>query len=180
MVLGRLGEKPVLGAPGCARSPKENGFDWVLDRLIAGIDVEAADIAGDGRRRPAHGNTDAPAAEGGERSGRARRRHVVLAAGQSRRMGGPNKLMALFSGKPLIRRTVETSLAAKAAGTIVVTGHQAGRIREALHGLDAATVHNPDFAGGLSGSLKAGISAVREGAAGALDHARRHAGRLRG
>ncbi len=36
----------MLGAPGCARSPKENGFDWVLDRLIAGIDVSDADIAG--------------------------------------------------------------------------------------------------------------------------------------
>ena len=32
-----LGGKPVLGAPGCARSPKENGFDWVLDRLLAGL-----------------------------------------------------------------------------------------------------------------------------------------------
>lgn len=36
--------RPVLGAPGCARSPKENGFDWVLRRLIAGLDVSAADI----------------------------------------------------------------------------------------------------------------------------------------
>lgn len=34
----------VLGAPGCARSPKENGFDWVLHRLLAGIEVRAADI----------------------------------------------------------------------------------------------------------------------------------------
>src|SRR5690606_9598904 len=46
LVLGRLGDKPVLGAPGCARSPKENGFDWVLDRLVAGLDVTASDIAG--------------------------------------------------------------------------------------------------------------------------------------
>lgn len=35
---------PVLGAPGCARSPKENGFDWVLYRLLADIPVTAADI----------------------------------------------------------------------------------------------------------------------------------------
>ena len=35
---------PVLGAPGCARSPKENGFDWVLHRLLAGLPVTAADI----------------------------------------------------------------------------------------------------------------------------------------
>src|SRR5690606_4125881 len=46
LVLGRINEKPVIGAPGCARSPKENGFDWILDRLIAGIEVTNADIAG--------------------------------------------------------------------------------------------------------------------------------------
>jgi len=34
----------VLGAPGCARSPKENGFDWVLYRLLADIPVHASDI----------------------------------------------------------------------------------------------------------------------------------------
>ena len=34
----------VLGAPGCARSPKENGFDWVLQRLLAGLEVTSRDI----------------------------------------------------------------------------------------------------------------------------------------
>ncbi|RUV92621.1 molybdopterin-binding protein, partial [Mesorhizobium sp. M1A.F.Ca.IN.020.04.1.1] len=48
LVLGTLDGKRVIGAPGCARSPKENGFDWVLDRLIAGLDVTAGDIAGMG------------------------------------------------------------------------------------------------------------------------------------
>ena len=36
--------KQILGAPGCARSPAENGFDWVLHRLLAGIEVTSADI----------------------------------------------------------------------------------------------------------------------------------------
>ena len=44
LVLGEIGGKPVIGAPGCARSPKENGFDWVLRRLCAGIAVTADDI----------------------------------------------------------------------------------------------------------------------------------------
>jgi molybdenum cofactor cytidylyltransferase len=35
---------PIIGAPGCARSPKENGFDFVLQRLLAGIEVTPADI----------------------------------------------------------------------------------------------------------------------------------------
>ena len=48
LLVGRLwdGERTVhvLGAPGCARSPKENGFDWVLHRLLAGIEVTSRDI----------------------------------------------------------------------------------------------------------------------------------------
>ena len=44
LLLGRLDGKPVIGAPGCARSPKENGFDWVLQRLLAGLDVTPEDI----------------------------------------------------------------------------------------------------------------------------------------
>lgn len=44
LMLGRIGPVPVLGAPGCARSPKENGFDWVLQRLLADVPVASADI----------------------------------------------------------------------------------------------------------------------------------------
>ena len=44
LLLGDLSGRPVLGAPGCARSPKENGFDWVLQRILAGLSVTAQDI----------------------------------------------------------------------------------------------------------------------------------------
>jgi molybdenum cofactor cytidylyltransferase len=46
LLLGSLAGKPVIGAPGCARSPKENGFDWVLQRVLADVPVTRADIAG--------------------------------------------------------------------------------------------------------------------------------------
>jgi molybdenum cofactor cytidylyltransferase len=169
LVLGRLGGKRVLGAPGCARSPKENGFDWVLDRLAAGLDVTSADIAGMGvggllmeiatRPQPREAPT-APVEPKVE--------IVLLAAGRSSRMGGPNKLMALFEGKPLVRRSVERALASRAAGVILVTGHQSDRIRDALSGLDMKIVHNPDFASGLSGSLKRGVAGIPADAAGAM------------
>lgn len=169
LVLGEVDGKPVLGAPGCARSPRDNGFDWVLDRLVAGLDVTDADIAGMGvggllmeiptRPQP----RELP-----QRAAPLDVHVVVLAAGKSSRMGGPNKLMALFSGQPLVRRTVEAAMASKANGTIVVTGHQVARIREALQGLDVKVAHNEDFANGLSGSIKAGIRALPDGCAGAL------------
>lgn len=44
LLLGRLGDTTVIGAPGCARSPKENGFDWVLQRLLADVPVTRADL----------------------------------------------------------------------------------------------------------------------------------------
>ena len=44
LLLGHLGERAVLGLPGCARSPKVNGFDWVLERLVAGLPVGSAEI----------------------------------------------------------------------------------------------------------------------------------------
>ncbi len=48
MLIGRLRGHAVIGAPGCARSPKENGFDWVLMRLLAGLPVTRDDITGMG------------------------------------------------------------------------------------------------------------------------------------
>ncbi|MBF9058844.1 molybdopterin biosynthesis protein [Rhodobacterales bacterium HKCCSP123] len=45
LVLGRQGGRPVIGLPGCARSPALNGADWVLERVACGVEVTAADIA---------------------------------------------------------------------------------------------------------------------------------------
>ncbi|MEX5564088.1 molybdopterin-binding protein [Pseudophaeobacter sp. 1A16562] len=45
LFLGALGEKPVIGLPGCARSPALNGADWVLERVICGVALRGADIA---------------------------------------------------------------------------------------------------------------------------------------
>nr|WP_217359399.1 molybdopterin-binding protein [Ruegeria arenilitoris] len=45
LFLGALGERPVIGLPGCARSPALNGADWVLSRVACGIKTTGADIA---------------------------------------------------------------------------------------------------------------------------------------
>ena len=44
LLIGEVDGGPVIGAPGCARSPKENGFDWVLQRYLAGVPVTSQDI----------------------------------------------------------------------------------------------------------------------------------------
>jgi molybdenum cofactor cytidylyltransferase len=44
LLLAERGGTPIIGAPGCARSPKENGFDWVLQRVLAGVPIRGADV----------------------------------------------------------------------------------------------------------------------------------------
>jgi molybdenum cofactor cytidylyltransferase len=102
--------------------------------------------------------------EGKPKAARAARvAAIVLAAGQSKRMGS-NKLLADLGGAPMIRRSVEAARAAGIDGMIVVTGHEADKIAAALEGLGIEIVHNPDYAHGLATSLKRGLAAVPEGA----------------
>jgi molybdenum cofactor cytidylyltransferase len=161
LMIGDADGRPVLGAPGCARSPKENGFDWVLMRLLAGLPVPREDITGLGVggllmeivTRPQ------PRTEPAPEKGRAIA-GVVLAAGRSSRMGGPNKLLAEIGGKPLVRIVVDAVLASRARPVVVVTGHQRDKVEAALAGLPVKFAHNPHFADGLGTSLKAGIAAL--------------------
>jgi xanthine dehydrogenase accessory factor len=91
---------------------------------------------------------------------------VVLAAGLSGRMGS-NKLVTTVNGKALVRHAAEAALAGGLDPVVVVTGHQAGKIAQALEGLPVRQVHNPVFAEGLSTSLKAGIASLPPDCAGA-------------
>src|SRR5207237_1005791 len=169
LLIGNAGGVPVLGAPGCARSPVENGFDWVLMRLLAGLKVTRAELTGMGVggllmeivTRPQPRTVPDPETNRNVTA-------IVLAAGRSTRMGGPNKLLAEIDGKKLVRIVTEQALASKASEVIVVTGHQADLVEQALAGLKVKFVRNPDFAGGLASSVKSGISAVPEEADGAV------------
>jgi molybdenum cofactor cytidylyltransferase len=169
LLVAEANGRPVLGAPGCARSPKENGFDWILMRLLAGLPIRRADITGLGVggllmeivTRPQ------PRAEAQPEKGH-RIAGLILAAGRSTRMGGPNKLLEEINGKALVRHVAEHVLASRAKPVIVITGHQKERVERALDGLPVTFVHNPDFAEGLSTSLKTGIAAVPVDADGAI------------
>lgn len=98
---------------------------------------------------------------------------VVLAAGRGTRFratGGtaPSKLVAAFAGAPLVRHAVEAALASQAEPVVVVTGHARQAIESALWGLPVTLAHNPHYATGLAGSLKAGIAALPTDAEGAV------------
>jgi molybdenum cofactor cytidylyltransferase len=176
--LGRIGEKPALVLPGCARSPSLNGIDFVLTRLFAGLEVTPRDIMRMGvggllkemETRPLP-REKAPATP---RSGAAPRSAptiaaVVLAAGRSRRMAPHNKLLVTDrTGKAMVARVVDNVLSSNARPILVVTGHQAEQIEHVLGGRPVRYVYAPDYAEGLAASLKAGIAAVPQECSAAL------------
>jgi molybdenum cofactor cytidylyltransferase len=151
---------PVLGAPGCARSPVENGFDWVLMRLLAGLKVTRTELTGMGvggllmeivtrpqplRADPANRNVTAIVLRPDARPG--------WAAPSS----WPNR-------RQEAGRIVRATLAQRGADRRLATrpiGRRPGGSRRKF-------VRNPDFAGGLASSVKAGIGAVPENADGAI------------
>ncbi len=169
LLIGGLGGATVIGLPGCARSPKLNGFDFVLWRVLAGLPVGRAEIASMGvggllmeiptRPQPRDEPVTPPHAP--------KIGAVVLAAGMSSRMG-TNKLLMDVAGKPMVRHTVEAALASHAEPVIVVTGHAAADVKAALAGLDVQIVNNPEFANGLSTSLRHGLNALPEDCDGAM------------
>ncbi len=93
---------------------------------------------------------------------------VVLAAGTSARFGADNKLLAGYGGQPMVRRVVEAALASDLDPVIVVTGHNADGVQEALDGLEVVVAHNAEFETGQAGSLKTGIAVVPQSCAGAM------------
>ncbi|MBE0529752.1 MAG: nucleotidyltransferase family protein [Rhodospirillales bacterium] len=92
---------------------------------------------------------------------------IILAAGMATRMG-ENKLLVEIDDRPLVARVVDAALGAELTSVVVVTGHEADRVRAALEGRPVSYAHNPDFAAGMAGSLKAGLAVLPAETMGAL------------
>ena len=173
MLLAGLGKTVVLGLPGSARSPRLHGFDWVLRRLFAGTGLSGSDLTQmavggllkDIPGRPMPRRISAPM---GRPRHEPRIAALVFAAGQSRRMGRINKLLAKIDGAAMVRRVVDAVTASNARPVLVVTGHQSKRVRDALKGCPVEFVDNPDFGEGISASLRHGLAALPEDVDGVL------------
>ena len=170
LLLCHVGETPVLGLPGCARSPKVNGFDWVLERLVAGLPVGRTEIMRMGaggllaeipsRPLPRAEASPAPAKVTAKPSPGPRIAALLLAAGKSSRMGGPNKMLVEIDGVPMVARTAQRLLSSRARPIVAVLGNEADAVDAALGRLPVERVRNPNFAEGLSTSLKCGFAAL--------------------
>ncbi|HYL34135.1 MAG TPA: molybdopterin-binding/glycosyltransferase family 2 protein [Stellaceae bacterium] len=176
LLVGRIGAVDVLGLPGCARSPQVNGFDWVLRRLMVGLPIDAAAVRsmgvggllGEIPSRPLPRAEVATASIQPAAPPARKIAAVVLAAGRSRRMGTVNKLLIGVDGKPMVRHAVDAALAAGLTPVVVVTGHEREKITAALTGLAVSLVNNPDYAEGLSTSLRTGLDILPPDVEGAL------------
>lgn len=169
LLMARHGKRPVLGMPGCARSPKFNGFDIVLERLAADIPVTARDIMLMGTGGLLQEIVDRPqprtglAGEAVQIPGDQHRiAAIVLAAGKSRRMGETNKLLMNFDGQPMLAHVGAALGASHVKEIIVITGHDKEQVEAIFAGSDARCMHNPNYAAGLSTSLATGLNALSD------------------
>jgi molybdenum cofactor cytidylyltransferase len=162
LFLGDLGGRPVVGLPGCARSPKLNGADWVLERLVARLPVGDADIAAMGvggllKEIPARPE---PRAGGAQVPRRPVVVAVLLAAGAGTRMGGVDKLLEPVDGVPLLRRTAAMLRSSRADRVLVVLDPSRPARLAALDGLGATVVENRRAAEGMGTSIAAAMAAL--------------------
>ncbi|NJD34464.1 MAG: 4-diphosphocytidyl-2C-methyl-D-erythritol kinase [Betaproteobacteria bacterium] len=166
LLLARIGAVPVVILPGCARSRRTNGLDWVLQRLLAGLPMGRAEIMAMGVggliRSPAEADEDEQATTPEPRHVPVGRRvaALVLAAGSSKRMGGINKLLQPVDGIAMVRRAVNAALASRCSPVLVVTGADADAVEACLGGLDVQFAHNPDHETGMASSLRRGLAAL--------------------
>ena len=85
---------------------------------------------------------------------------MLLAAGQSRRMGADNKLLLPIDGEKVVRRVARQLLACGLAEIVVVLGFEADLVARALDGLALRAVVNPDYREGQMTSVHAGLAAL--------------------
>ena len=161
LLLASIGTTVVIGLPGCARSPRYNGLDQLLDRLACGVPItdewinslsvgglltEVAD-----RPRPRVSLAEKPKVSG-----------LILAAGLSSRAGAVNKLQFKYQQKPLVNHVADALKAADLHQVIAVTGHQHKQVEAALGNSDVEAFYNPAYESGMASSLVLGISKLIE------------------
>jgi len=102
------------------------------------------------------------------RSAESRVAAILLAAGESRRMGARNKLLLDIDGEPMIRRATRTLVGGGFIEVVVVLGFEAERVRAALDGLAVRPIVHHHFADGQMSSVRAGLDALTPGYEGVL------------
>ncbi|MCF6196174.1 MAG: molybdopterin-binding/glycosyltransferase family 2 protein [Emcibacter sp.] len=165
MLLAKLKGKWVLGLPGCSRSPKLNGIDLILSRICAGQEVTGPDIMNmgvggllseyPGRPQPREPRKGAITMEKPKKIAA-----LILAAGQSRRMGQDNKLLLPYGEETVLSHVLTQVRQAGLENIYGVTGHQRQAIEQEFSRHNVTAFHNDLYAEGMSTSVKLGIRSL--------------------
>ena len=160
LMLAQYNDIQVLGLPGCARSPKHNGFDLLLDRMVCDLPVTDQwlnSLCIGGLLGEVHSRPQPRVAAGGGRLVAA----LILAAGTSSRAGKKNKLLHDYKGVPMLCSIVEAVQSSGVSGSLLVTGHQAELVEKTVEKYNIETRYCPGYANGMAHSIATGISALQ-------------------
>ena len=160
LMLGRLGDKTVLGLPGCARSPALNGLDWVLERFAAQLPLTTGTLRGMGVGGLLKETALRPEPRAPRRTSSDAVQALILAAGRSSRTGGKSKLLRALNGKAVVAQTVSVAAEGTSSAAVVVTGHDAKAVADALSGYPCRIVTNENYETGMASSLKLGLDGL--------------------
>ena len=163
LLIGQIGGTTVIGMPGCARSPKLNGFDWVLQLLMANIPITKEELADMGAGGLLMEIASRPLPRALSKSVNKREKRimgVILAAGNSTRMGKDNKLLRNVGEASLIRNTVVEMLKSDLDSCSIVLGYQSDKVAEVIKDLNINLILNPLWQEGQASSLKAALNTL--------------------
>ena len=163
LLLGKIGKTTIIGMPGCARSPKLNGFDWVLQLLMADIPVVKEELAEMGAGGLLMEIASRPLPRALAKSVNKREKKimgVILAAGNSTRMGKDNKLLKNIDGVPLIRNIALEITKSDLDSCSIVLGYQSDKVADVIKDLNINLILNPLWKEGQASSLKAALNSL--------------------
>lgn len=86
---------------------------------------------------------------------------IILAAGESKRMGRPKQLIDV-GGRTMLQRVADAALASSLGGVYVVVGHEAEAVQASLAGRNLRFLLNPDYREGMGASVRAGVAALAD------------------
>lgn len=163
LLIGEVSGVIVIGLPGCARSPALNGFDWVLERVIAGFKIDPEmltemAIGGVLKDSPARGLSRVE----NTRHGPWRFAVVLLAAGLSTRMGTNKLLLPWDHETTLVETSAIPTTHVHAEQYIAVVGRDAPVVADALSNLGFVAVENPTPDAGLASSIRIALETVQD------------------
>ena len=163
LLVGKIGKTTIIGMPGCARSPKLNGFDWVLQLLMADIPVVKEELAemGAGGLLMEIASRPLPRALAKNVNKQEKKiMGVILAAGNSTRMGKDNKLLRNIGDAPLIRNLAIEILKSDLDSCSIVLGYQSDKVADVIKDLNVNLILNPLWKEGQASSLRAAINTL--------------------